>query len=145
MTYGQFFAVINPIIYAAMTGVAATSTVLLRKWIKSALLDKGMTFAAGWVYSKLTVAEGGIANTAVKNNLLVTAGSLFLSSYPTTAAHYGITPANVTTWVEGHLGKLLAVDPTVSVSPAATPVPANGVTSATAIPVAAMGDNPPTT
>lgn len=145
ITEGQVLDVINPFLLAILSAIAAVATSYINRYVKSKQLDQGMNNAAGYVYSKLVSVEGGVSNTPIKNRFLVEAGALFLAHWPGVAKTFNITPDTVTSRVEASLGKLLSADPTISVSPAALPAPANVAIASSLVAGNRVPKSPPST
>lgn len=79
------------------------------------LVSEAAKRAAGQAYDFM-VTNQGVNHGAIRNAALASAAAYVARSVPDTLAKLGVTPEHVQAMVAGELGKLLAVDPTVSVA-----------------------------
>lgn len=86
--------------------------------------------AAGLAYHFLLANAGTISHVAIHNVAIAQGVNYVTAGFPEALAAVGVTPDHVANMVTGELGKLLALDPTVSVAGAVNaaaqvaPVPA---------------------
>lgn len=78
---------------------------------------------AGLAYGALVKAGQGVANPVVKNEALAIGAQYVLTQVAGPLAALGKDPSSVTAMVDGKLGRLLALDPAVSVRPTVAPMP----------------------
>ena len=115
---------------------------LLLAWLRQHLtLMQGATLvrtvtdfvsrSAGLTYQVLASACGSVGSVTLTNTAVAHGLQYVMQSMPDALKRLGVTPDHVGTMVTAELGKLLAVDPNVSIAPPVSPA------SPTASPTAA--------
>ena len=116
------------VIGVVLTALAAYITNMVRAKFK---LDKSnalvtavnaaTTIGAGAAYSYLASRAESLTNLPVKNEALGKGLATTLIALKTVEGSIGLSEADLKSAIEGQLGKLLAVDPTITVGPAPAP------------------------
>lgn len=118
---------------AVLAAIPILVRALLAKWGLDkndklvAQLDGVLEEAAGLAYKRIAagIAQGGLDNVQIHNKALADALQYAIDELPSAMIQLGISPDQVSKKIEAKLGKILGVDPSVSVK---IPVPAQTVT-----------------
>ncbi len=127
-----------PLVQAAMLAAVPLLLVWLRQHLvlmQDATLSSSIadcvSRGAGLTYQMLASAGGSVGSVTLTNAAVAHGVQFVLLSIPDALKRLGVTPDHVNAMVTAELGKLLAVDPNVSIappvsttSPASAPAPA---------------------
>lgn len=121
--FGPIMQTFLALILAAMTAAMGVAANYLRQHTSNSLLQNMITnvqtaadAAAGMAYNygASQIDAGGLSHVAVKDAAMAKAVNYMLAKVPNDINGVGLTTVAVHDMVEARLGKLLAMDPTVS-------------------------------
>lgn len=103
--------------------IQQTAQVQAMNAIANAAVSDAAARGAGIAYDAIVASGGSYLNPVVRNSAIAAGLQHVLASLPDTLATSGITQDTVIRMVTGELGKLLAVDPTVTAVPTTPTTP----------------------
>lgn len=125
-------AALQPLAAAALTAIAGLLARAIVAHLKLAagsaqaqLVTAACQRAAGIAYQFIVQSGGHVGDAEIRNVAVARALGYVSAALPGTIAALGLTPERLTAIIEAEFGKLLALDPTVSIAPPPpAPVPA---------------------
>lgn len=123
VVFGPFLEWALSILSAATTAaIAAFIPYFLRKYSKlgkeadqvlAQMITSAASRGAGLAYNHLMIKAQGLPPIDVKNEAVKIGMQYVLNAFPEYSKENGLTPQKISEMVEGELGKLLAIDPSV--------------------------------
>ena len=125
-------AVLLPFVQAAVLAAVPLLLVWLRQHLtlmQDATLARAVaecvSRGAGLTYQMLAAAGGSVGSVTLTNAAVAHGVQYVMQSMPDALKRLGVTPDHVGAMVTAELGKLLAVDPNVSITPPVNPASAS--------------------
>lgn len=114
---------------SVITAATPIGVAMLRGWLATKIsaqqadaIAGAASRGAGLAYEHLVRAGGGVHHAEIANVALAKGANYVLAAFPDAIARLGVTPERVHAMVTAELGKLLAIDPTATVTAPADPV-----------------------
>lgn len=134
-------AALLPLVQAAVLAAVPLLLVWLRQHLvlmQNATLSSAIADCvgrgAGLTYQMLAAAGGSVGSVTLTNAAVAHGVEYVMQSMPDALQRLGITPDHVGAMVTAELGKLLAVDPNVSIAPPVAPANATAPAAQAAYP-----------
>ena len=129
-SWGDLVQPLMPLAGAVLTAVAGVLAAKLIAWLNltreqamAQAIAAGAQRAAGLAYQALLTQGAGLSQVEIRSGAVAAGVAYLADGFPRFVAALGLTPERLAAMVEAELGRLLAVDPTVTPSTASANPP----------------------